>query len=245
MKIYPVLDLLDGVVVRGVAGRRDEYRPVESRLVSGADPVTIARAFRDKFGLTGLYVADLDAILHQRPSLKLYRRLVDDGFDLLVDAGVRSFEQAAAVFAAGASAVIAGLETSAGPDQLRQLCGEFGSTRIIFSLDMQSGKPLGNLAAWPAANPYEIAAIAMRAGIERMIVLDLAQVGVGQGVSTIALCRRLIDCNPSLEIITGGGVRGPDDLAMLAKTGVAGVLIASALHDGRIDRADIKRWTSH
>ena len=33
MKILPVIDLKGGVVVRGVAGRRDEYRPIVSQAV--------------------------------------------------------------------------------------------------------------------------------------------------------------------------------------------------------------------
>jgi phosphoribosylformimino-5-aminoimidazole carboxamide ribotide isomerase len=32
-------------------------------------------------------------------------------------------------------------------------------------------------------------------------------------------------------------VRGPDDLRAVAELGCAGALVASALHDGRLDRA--------
>ena len=63
MKILPVLDLLDGIVVRGVAGKRNAYRPVESQLVDNPDPIFVAEAFRNHFGLTEFYLADLDAIL--------------------------------------------------------------------------------------------------------------------------------------------------------------------------------------
>src|SRR5579872_5647704 len=47
MRIVPVLDLLGGVVVRGVGGRRREYRPVVSRLTPSCDPLDVARAFAD------------------------------------------------------------------------------------------------------------------------------------------------------------------------------------------------------
>src|SRR5262245_46812912 len=82
MRIIPVLDLLNGVVVRGVAGERSNYRPVVSRLVDQPEPLAVARAFRAQLGLGLLYVADLDAILHDRPSRDLYRRLAADGFDV-------------------------------------------------------------------------------------------------------------------------------------------------------------------
>ena len=88
MEIIPVLDLLDGHVVRGIGGRRDEYRPIESDLIDSSHALDIAGAFRDRFGLTRLYVADLNAIQHQTPDLATIHGLVDAGFELMVDAGL-------------------------------------------------------------------------------------------------------------------------------------------------------------
>src|SRR5947209_19648396 len=62
MQIIPVLDLMGGRVVRGVAGRRSEYRALTSALTASSKPLDVARAFRLHFGLATLYVADLDAI---------------------------------------------------------------------------------------------------------------------------------------------------------------------------------------
>jgi uncharacterized protein related to proFAR isomerase len=53
-------------------------------------------------------------------------------------------------------------------------------------------------------------------GLRRFIVLDLAQVGTGRGVNTLALCRRIADEVPGGEIITGGGVTTRSDLTTLA-----------------------------
>ena len=60
-RIIPVIDLKGGQVVRGVAGRRGEYRAVQSRMVQDARPKTVARAFATQFGFRQGYVADLDA----------------------------------------------------------------------------------------------------------------------------------------------------------------------------------------
>ena len=45
MRIIPVLDVLGGCVVRGVGGRRDEYRPIVSKLCNSREPpaVTVFR----------------------------------------------------------------------------------------------------------------------------------------------------------------------------------------------------------
>ena len=43
MKILPVIDLMQGCVVRGIGGRREEYRPIESRLARDSRPVSVGR----------------------------------------------------------------------------------------------------------------------------------------------------------------------------------------------------------
>jgi phosphoribosylformimino-5-aminoimidazole carboxamide ribotide isomerase len=99
--------------------------------------------------------------------------------------------------------------------------------------------PLGDLSAWEAPDGWSIAAQAVAAGVERVIVLDLARVGVGAGTGTEALCARLAATYPHLEIVAGGGVRDGTDLRRLRDRGVSAALIASALHDGRLRREDL------
>jgi len=241
MQVLPVIDLLDGVVVRGVAGQRDKYQPVSSQIAPSPDALSVAHAFRDELGLSEIYLADLDAIIHQRPNTLIYRSLASAGFDLLIDAGLRDIQTARDLFDHGARAVIAGLETSTGPDQVEQLLGEFGPERIIFSLDMQSGRPLGALEPWATDNPMEIASRVISFGIDRLIVLDLEQVGARAGVSTLPLCRRLLVRKPSLRIITGGGIRGLSDLQTLAHEHIDSVLVASALHNATIGRDELRQ----
>ncbi|MDB5337120.1 MAG: hisA/hisF family protein [Planctomycetaceae bacterium] len=239
MQILPVLDLLNGVVVRGVAGRRDTYRPIESRICSSSEPLAIARAFRSHFGLERLYVADLDAILQQRPNLEIYRQLSRDGFSLLVDAGIHNLATAATVLEAGADSIIAGLESIPNPALLQALVAECGPGRVLFSLDLQDGRPLIGDGDWSGMPPLQIAQVAIQQGIERVIVLDLAQVGIAAGISTLDLCAAIRAQNPDLELITGGGIRNRNDLQLLANSRLDGVLIASALHNEQLKRDDL------
>lgn len=241
MIVLPVLDLLNGVVVRGVAGERDQYRPLVSPLAESADPLTLARAFRTQFGLESLYIADLDAILAEAPNLKVYEALAAEGFRLYVDAGLRNLSVARQVHAAGAHILIAGLESIPGPEFLGELCSEFSPERVVFSLDLKNGEPLtGPSAAWPERSPEAIAAEAVARGVSQFILLDLASVGVSRGVPTLELASRIKARHPAVRIITGGGVRHRADLQDLASAGIDGVLIASALHDGRLTPADLQ-----
>src|ERR1043165_3737030 len=242
--IVPVLDLMQGQVVRAVAGWRASYRPIESRLVGSADPVAVAQAFRSAFGFTELYLADLDAIQGNLPALPVYQSLREMGFQLVIDAGLRTAhdEILDQLLESRCDRIIVGSETVAGPTEMRQIVERAGLERIAFSLDLQADRPIGGASRWPRADAPSIAELAISEfGIHRLIVLDLASVGIGAGVSTVGLCRRLKSAHPDVHLSTGGGVRNIDDVNRLLDAGVDSVLVASALHDGGISLADVAR----
>jgi phosphoribosylformimino-5-aminoimidazole carboxamide ribotide isomerase len=182
--------------------------------------------------LTELYLADLDAIAGSAPALPLYERLHGLGCRLWVDPGVREAADAQALLEARVTRVVVGLETVSAPAALDQMGRRFDCSRLIFSLDLRDGEPLGDREAW--GNPLSIAARAVAAGIRTLIVLDLAAVGMGRGPGAEPLCAELAAAYPDTDVIAGGGVRDRADLIRLAKAGVRGALVASALHDGRL-----------
>jgi phosphoribosylformimino-5-aminoimidazole carboxamide ribotide isomerase len=242
MQIVPVIDLIEGQVVRGVGGRRSEYRPIESRLASDARPASIGQAFAS-LGFRTAYVADLDAIAGRPPAWSIYRELLACGLELWIDAGIAGAEQAQAIagFSPSITGVVAGLESLPRLEALGELLAEIGARRMVFSLDLKEGRPLTSIPEWAGASPRAIAGAVLDQGIERMIVLDLAQVGQGAGVGTEELCRWLRERSPGLELIAGGGVRGSADLESLESAGCDGALVASALHDGRLAPASFLR----
>jgi phosphoribosylformimino-5-aminoimidazole carboxamide ribotide isomerase len=243
LKIIPVLDLKGGLIVRAVAGRRAEYRPIASSLGCDARPESVAKTFAAlAFDLA--YVADLDAIAGAAPAWNIYDELLSCGLQLWIDAGIGGSERATQMrdFADSrrtASGIVVGLESLASPDLLAEIIKILGTRRSIFSLDLCDGRPLAG-DAWDRLTADEIVAIAASAGVGRAIVLDLARVGLGDGVGTLELCRRLHQQLPELELIAGGGVRGHGDLEALAATGCHAALVASALHDGRLTAADCR-----
>ncbi len=54
MRIIPVIDVMDGVVVRAIGGRRDEYRPLVSQLTVSTDPIAVAKALLEATGAKAL-----------------------------------------------------------------------------------------------------------------------------------------------------------------------------------------------
>jgi phosphoribosylformimino-5-aminoimidazole carboxamide ribotide isomerase len=240
MRVVPVLDLMSGEVVRGVGGRRHEYRRVVSRLTESSQPCEVARALQTQFGCRQLYVADLDAIGGREPVWSIYSQLQANGFHLWVDAGIRDLARSCQLVEARIETIVVGLETIAGPDALAAIARQFGE-RIVFSLDLQQAEPLGDRHAWGERDAEEIAAQAIQLGVRRLLLLDLADVGSGSGTSTCALCAWLHAEFPEVELSAGGGVRDRGDLLALRECGVQVVLVASALHDGRLTRADLER----
>jgi phosphoribosylformimino-5-aminoimidazole carboxamide ribotide isomerase len=238
MRVVGVLDLLGGVVVRGVAGRRSEYRPVVSRLTASSEPLAVARALRRDLGLSELYVADLDAISGGLPAWDTFAALRADGFTLWVDAGVRDLVAVVHLADRGIGSVVIGLETVCGPEVLAGAVHAVGSG-VVFSLDFRGGSLLGDLARWRSREPAAVAEEAIALGVRRLLILDLARVGVGTGTGTEELCARLAAAHPEVEIAAGGGIRGKADLERLRDLGLAVVLVASALHDASLTRDDL------
>jgi phosphoribosylformimino-5-aminoimidazole carboxamide ribotide isomerase len=247
VRIIPVIDLKNGQVVRGVGGRRHEYRPVETVLTGDASPAGIARAFAARFGFEEVYVADLDAIAGADPNWQTYQAIARCGSRLWVDAGAGTLERArqlASFDGASIATIVIGLETLEAPGELAAIVAACGAQRVAFSLDLKDGRPITRIPSWQDVAPEQMAAAAAQAGVRKMIVLDLAHVGEGRGPGAADLCRRLHERLPEVELIGGGGVRGAADCRILAGAGCQGVLVASALHDGRLTAADLQtlRW---
>ncbi len=245
MRVIPVIDLKQGLVVRGVAGARERYRPIRSTLAADARPKSIAAAFVHQLGLREVYVADLDAIAGGEPDWTAYREIAATGATLLIDAGLRNAASARRLveFAAenrSVTGIIAALESCRTAEDLTEIFDTLGENLGLFSLDLANGIPKTDVPAWRDWSAEEIAGAVYEMGFHRLIVLDLADVGVDRGPSTLALCHKLCAADSRLEVIAGGGVRNVTDLQRLAQSGCIAALVASALHDGRLSVGDVR-----
>jgi phosphoribosylformimino-5-aminoimidazole carboxamide ribotide isomerase len=241
-QVIPVLDLRAGTAVHAVAGQRAHYQPVRSILHATSDPLALAVALRERLGLNVLYLADLDAIAGLVPSVALYRDLISSGFHLIVDAGVRDLKCALklSVLDPESRTIVAGLESLDGPDALREIVHVFGDQRTIFSLDLDDGCPRKRAhSAWKSGDPLELACEAIEHGVSHLLLLDLARVGTGRGSGTKGLIAQIHARHPGVKVSVGGGISGASEVIELRNAGAAAVLVASALHDGRIGRQEL------
>lgn len=227
--MVPVLDLVGGLVVHARAGERDRYRPLTgSKLVDSAEPVAVVEALLALHPFRVLYLADLDAIRgrgdHRALLGELARRFPD--LVLWVDAGIASEDRLRDLAALPGLRPVLGSESQADPRLL-----ELASERILLSLDWRGEEPLdpAGLRERPELWPADV------------VVMTLARVGTGSGPDFARLEQVHRTAGPGRRIWAAGGVRGLDDLLQLRARGIAGALVATALHDGRLNRAELAR----
>jgi len=220
VRVIGVIDLRHGRAVRAYAGRRDQYQPI-------GDAVDLARQFVDRYKLTELYVADLDAIESAEQPAQQIRQIADLGVPLWLDAGVSSVDRARHALDLGATHVVVGLETLPSFDALREICATIGGNRVAFSLDLREGQPIA-VDGILEESPELLAGRAADAGAGSVIVIDLARVGTRAGID-FDLLGRIRAATPGLTLVAGGGISGPQDLERLAALGCDGALVATAL----------------
>jgi phosphoribosylformimino-5-aminoimidazole carboxamide ribotide isomerase len=240
LKVIPVIDILSGVVVHAVRGKRKEYKPIQSVLTDSAEPVAVAKAFRD-LGFGALYIADLDAIIECTENFQPLKRIADEsGLALMVDAGVTSMERAQKLLDSGVKKLVVGTETLRNKSFVADAVGRFGDGRVVLSLDLRGDTVLVGEGFDGGADAICLLREFADMGVSQFIVLDLQRVGSGEGVNLDFLRRARADL-PSVDVYVGGGVRGVADLLELKALGVAGVLVATALHTGKISVSDLRR----
>jgi phosphoribosylformimino-5-aminoimidazole carboxamide ribotide isomerase len=243
-QIIPVIDLMNGKVVHAVGGRRAHYQPIQSSLHDSSEPIPLARAIRAVFGFQTIYLADLDAIAGSPPRLDVYRELIAARFHLWVDAGIREHATAAALLELDSAftTIVAALETIEGRGELARIVQIAGSERIVFSLDLFEGRPhTAAAASWGNEDPIDLALTAIDCGVQNLLILDLARVGTSRGLGSHNLIDRIREARPSVHVYAGGGIARIDEVSAIRDAGVAGVLIGSALHDGRIGSRELER----
>ena len=222
--VIPVLDLRGGRVVRARRGERSSYAPIETPLAKGSAPAAVARGLVDAWPAGILYVADLDAIIDRAaPDLRALEAIARacPGIALWIDAGFAEPAGVVAFLAAGLGRPVIGSESQADAGLVTRL-----GDRAVFSLDTRGAERLG-----PAARATD-----RRGAPPEVIAMTLAQVRAGPGPDLAALGALRVRA-PDRRLYAAGGVRGPDDLRALRAAGIAGALVASALHDGTLSRA--------
>jgi phosphoribosylformimino-5-aminoimidazole carboxamide ribotide isomerase len=239
LRILPVVDLRQGQIVHAVGGQRAQYPPLTSCWSTDAhDPFRLLQALHARLGSQHFYVADLDALEGRPYQFDAILSLIQSGFGLWLDASIRSGNQAHQWLSFGAERLIVASETLPSLAILTEIAQQVDHQRIIVSLDFFQG----TFRIPFAISAHDLIAQGLSLGLCNYIVLDTAQVGMNEGPHGLKFCLELKPRYPSLFLITGGGVRDRNDLDRLAEAGIDVVLVATALHQGRLNPSDFGKY---
>jgi phosphoribosylformimino-5-aminoimidazole carboxamide ribotide isomerase len=235
MQIIPVIDIRNGMAVRAVAGSRAQYRPLVSRLTTSTEPAEVLKALQNEFGCGQCYVADLDGIEGRNVNRCTLAEMARTGVRLMLDAGIESVDEAEQLLDLGIAQIIVSSESLPEISCLPSFLEVCGRPSVVFSMDLKHGQLMSVDPSIKDLSLLELVSKVVRHGITQIVVLDLAAVGTGTGIPTLKLCSEIRQRWPELTVISGGGVTSRNCLESARQAGLDGLLIASALHDGRLN----------
>ena len=231
--VFPAIDLRGGRCVRlkqGDFGRSKEYDD---------DPIDRAREW-ERQGARAIHVVDLDGAREGRPAqlglVGEMARSVD--VPLQVGGGVRTLEDLRAVRRAGAARVVIG--TAAVGDQgLRVRAVDDLGPELVVAVDARDG--IVATHGWRSSSGIPVLELAEELagdGVMTVLYTDVSRDGMDTGVAleqTAAVAR-------VVPTIASGGVRGQEDVVALSKIGgVVGVVVGTALYEGRTTLEELLR----
>jgi phosphoribosylformimino-5-aminoimidazole carboxamide ribotide isomerase len=207
-----------------VRGERSQYQPIhqQSILTASSDIEAVIKGFLTVSAFKCFYIADLNAICGYENHAELIDHVLQryPEFDFWVDTGCKLAELEKNTRPNNYKTVL-GTESQAGPPQAI-------AQAYILSLDYQQ-QALGDTDWFTQSQFWP----------KEVIVMSLSRVGSQTGPDFAKLAN-LLQQYPEQHWIAAGGVRNGEDLSCLAHMGVAGVLLATALHQGSITETQLK-----
>jgi len=234
VNLYPVIDLLDGKIVRMERGQRTATTVYETA------PVDAVRRFAQA-GARWIHVVDLNRAYGDGASnLDHVRRVIEEasrqGMRVQVGGGLRAAADLEAVFVCGAARVVVGTIAAVDPELLTTLLEEYGG-RLAVAVDARDGEVV--VKGWTQATGRRVDDVAgelARKGVRRLVYTDVGRAGLFGGPDIEGAGR--IAQATALPVIASGGVGSLDDVRAAAAARLDGLIVGKALWDGRVDLAE-------
>ena len=239
VRVIPCLDVDKGRVVKGVnfVGIRD-----------AGDPVELAARY-DLEGADEVIFLDITATSDDRVAMRdVVEKTAESVFiPLTVGGGIRTVEDARAMFRAGADKVSVNSAAVARPELINDLSVEFGAQAVVVAIDARrraDGTNGYEVFTHGGRTPTGIDAIewaieAEARGAGEILLTSMDRDGTRDGFE-LELTRAIVEAT-SVPVIASGGVGNLDHLVDGALIGGAdAVLAASIFHFGEFTIGDAK-----
>ncbi|TNE28713.1 MAG: 1-(5-phosphoribosyl)-5-[(5-phosphoribosylamino)methylideneamino]imidazole-4-carboxamide isomerase [Alphaproteobacteria bacterium] len=233
MIVFPAIDLKGGEVVRLSEGDMDRAT------VYGDNPAAQALLFAEA-GAEHLHVVDLDgAFAGESRNAHAVSAIVEQfpGY-VQLGGGIRNAEAVEFWFNLGVARIVIGSAALKDPEFVKEMAREWEGG-IVVAVDARDG--MVATEGWAEVSDVSVVDMARRfedAGVASLLFTDIGRDGLLTGCNidaTVDLARRV-----DIPVIASGGVKGLDDihvLALHAHEGIEGVITGRALYEGRLDLA--------
>ncbi|MHA2430361.1 MAG: HisA/HisF-related TIM barrel protein [Promethearchaeota archaeon] len=233
-KIFPVIDILNSTAVHAIKGERDNYQPLKSPLFNTSEPFDIVRNLKEKFNIKQFYIADLDAIIKQKPNFRILKKILEiENIEIIVDPGIKSINDLKLYSEFKIESIILGLETIQKIKTIKESFKIFNKNKLIISIDMFKERIITKIDKLKNLTPLTIVRKLEKMGIKNIILLDIFK--VGQKIGGIPLLYLKIKKNFNGNVLVGGGIKNLNDVLFYYEKGFSGVLIGTAIYDGTIN----------
>lgn len=233
--IIPAIDLINGSCIRLTQGDFSRQTTYSN------DPVTIARKLED-MGLIRLHLVDLDGArsgsitnLHVLESIARNTNLRID-----FSGGIRTDEDIARVFDAGAAMAGIGSLAVRNPALISRWTQQYGAEKILLGADVRNEKLC--VHGWQEDTAMTIQDFTNqynRIGLRQIFCTDVEKDGMMNGPAT-ELYQSLTARFPDIHLIASGGITSVSDIESVARAGCKGVIIGKAFYEGVITAKDIR-----
>lgn len=237
MLIMPAVDIKNGKCVQLVQGK-----PGTEQVIID-NPEKVAKNWEDN-GAEIIHVIDLDGALETKDNLITVKKILKEvNVPIQLGGGIRSVEYAEKLLNLDIERLIIGTMAIQDPETITKLSKEYGSDRIMVSLDSKDSKVV--IKGWKEKidkTATDISKEFQEAGAGGILFTNVDVEGLLGG----------FDVKPAIELVNSvdipivysGGITTLEDIKKLSTTGVKGLVIGSALYKNKINLIDALKLQS-
>jgi len=229
MLIIPAIDIIDGNCVRL---RQGDYK---QKTVYSASPAKVAKQYADA-GLTYLHVVDLQGAKEKKIVNwdSIASIIAVPGLHVEVGGGIRTTDDIKKLIEIGVSRVVIGSIAAKSPELVEYWIKQFGAERIVVGMDVKDNSVA--ISGWLEDShraPMGFVLDLVKRGANIFICTDIARDGMLGGVN-IDFYQNLKSAFPDLSLIASGGISTLEDVQVLKKAELAGVIIGKAIYENKL-----------
>jgi phosphoribosylformimino-5-aminoimidazole carboxamide ribotide isomerase len=228
--ILPAIDLRGGQCVRL---RQGDY---SRETVFGDDPAAMARRWVAQ-GATCLHLVDLDGARAGKPvNGESVRRIVQAaGVPCQFGGGLRTEGHIREALSWGVARVVLGTRALLEPSWCEAMCRAFPG-QVALGIDARDGHI--TVQGWQETSHRSALDLARQVAawpLAALIYTDVSRDGMLEGPNVEATAE--IAAAVAAPVFASGGITSLEDVARLARRGLAGCVIGRALYEGKLDLA--------